>query len=280
MNDSLITIGELAERVGITVRTLQYYDQAGILKPSVKGKRNQRLYTSDDVEKLYRILCMKFMGVSLDEIKNSTSFYKDAPSVHALFKEKSRAMEEEFSELLKRFTTMKNLIATTRAEDTIDWTHYASIIKDFEDGGKCFWQLSCVYEEGASKNLIDDLQSAEHESAEQTRQHSFREWHELIADVIELMHENTPLDDPRVQTAARHYRSLKMKYGQFPPQKHFILTDQGQEESQDGGQDHATFGGLRNTVSNYLERALDALPDNKLSDTSQNDVIENKQSEI
>ena len=35
--------GELAEKVGVTVRTIQYYDQENLLKPSAKGSRNQRL---------------------------------------------------------------------------------------------------------------------------------------------------------------------------------------------------------------------------------------------
>ena len=38
-----MTIGELADKVGVTVRTIQYYDQENLLKPSAKGSRNQRL---------------------------------------------------------------------------------------------------------------------------------------------------------------------------------------------------------------------------------------------
>ena len=40
-----LTVGELARRVGVTVRTIQYYDQQGLLSPSAKGPQNQRLYT-------------------------------------------------------------------------------------------------------------------------------------------------------------------------------------------------------------------------------------------
>ena len=55
-----MTVGELAEKVGVTVRTIQYYDQENLLKPSAKGSRNQRLYTHKDEETLYKILCFKF----------------------------------------------------------------------------------------------------------------------------------------------------------------------------------------------------------------------------
>ncbi|MFR8009186.1 MAG: MerR family DNA-binding transcriptional regulator, partial [Gordonibacter urolithinfaciens] len=45
-----LTVGELARRVGVTVRTIQYYDQQGLLSPSAKGPQNQRLYTDDNVK--------------------------------------------------------------------------------------------------------------------------------------------------------------------------------------------------------------------------------------
>ena len=48
-----MTIGELADKVGVTVRTIQYYDQENLLKPSAKGSRNQRLYTEKDED--YRV---------------------------------------------------------------------------------------------------------------------------------------------------------------------------------------------------------------------------------
>ena len=65
-----MTVGELAEKAGVTVRTLQYYDQKGLLAPSVKGTRNQRLYTEKDLETLSRILTYKYMGSSLQEISD------------------------------------------------------------------------------------------------------------------------------------------------------------------------------------------------------------------
>ena len=52
-----MTIGELADKVGVTVRTIQYYDQENLLKPSAKGSRNQRLYTLRN--------CTRFCALSL-----------------------------------------------------------------------------------------------------------------------------------------------------------------------------------------------------------------------
>lgn len=67
--DSLFTIGELARRVGVTVRTLQYYDKVGLLK-STLSEGGRRMYTREDILKLQQILFFKSFGFSLEEISD------------------------------------------------------------------------------------------------------------------------------------------------------------------------------------------------------------------
>jgi MerR family transcriptional regulator, thiopeptide resistance regulator len=66
-------IGELAERVGITVRTLHHYDQLGLLSPSSRTAAGHRYYTSDDVEKLHRIIALRNCGLTLEEVGRALS---------------------------------------------------------------------------------------------------------------------------------------------------------------------------------------------------------------
>ena len=70
MGKELMTIGELAKRMGVTVRTLQYYDKEGILEPSAFSAGGRRLYAAKDVVRLHQILSFKYLGFSLEEIKN------------------------------------------------------------------------------------------------------------------------------------------------------------------------------------------------------------------
>ena len=60
-------IGEVAERTGLTVRTIRYYEEEGLL--SVKrSSRGQRWYTEEDMIYLRRIMELKGLGFSLEEI--------------------------------------------------------------------------------------------------------------------------------------------------------------------------------------------------------------------
>ena len=55
------TVGEFARRAGVTVRTVQFYDQQKLLAPSAKGPQNRRLYSEEDERELQRILVLKFL---------------------------------------------------------------------------------------------------------------------------------------------------------------------------------------------------------------------------
>ena len=60
--------GEFAKKASISIRTVRYYDKKGLLKPSLIDTNGYRLYTDKDFEKLQKILSLKYLGFSLDDI--------------------------------------------------------------------------------------------------------------------------------------------------------------------------------------------------------------------
>lgn len=69
-----LTVGEAANKMGVTVRTLQYYDREGLLAPSAQSEGGRRLYTDKDLIKLHQILSLKSLGFSLRDIKHSALY--------------------------------------------------------------------------------------------------------------------------------------------------------------------------------------------------------------
>lgn len=61
-------IGEVAERTGLTRRTLRHYDDLGLLVPSARSWSDYRLYDEDDLLRLLQIQNLKALGLSLEEI--------------------------------------------------------------------------------------------------------------------------------------------------------------------------------------------------------------------
>jgi DNA-binding transcriptional MerR regulator len=65
-----LQIGEVAERTGVTQRTLRFYEEKGLLKPPSRMEGGFRLYSEDDVQRVHEIRRLQnLLGLSLAEIK-------------------------------------------------------------------------------------------------------------------------------------------------------------------------------------------------------------------
>lgn len=66
------TSGEFAKMANVSIRTVRYYDKQGLLKPAGMSEAGYRLYTDADFARLQKILSLKYLGFSLDEIRSIT----------------------------------------------------------------------------------------------------------------------------------------------------------------------------------------------------------------
>jgi DNA-binding transcriptional MerR regulator len=70
MNEPTMHIGEVAERIGLSLRTIRYYEEVGLITPSARSQGGFRLYTEADVARLQLVKDMKPLGFSLDEMRD------------------------------------------------------------------------------------------------------------------------------------------------------------------------------------------------------------------
>ncbi|MEM7553843.1 MAG: MerR family transcriptional regulator [Cyanobacteria bacterium P01_A01_bin.84] len=69
MQYTAMKVGELAKLTGISVRTLHYYDEIGLLSPSKRTDADYRLYSDTDIVRLQQIMSLRQLGFSLGEIR-------------------------------------------------------------------------------------------------------------------------------------------------------------------------------------------------------------------
>lgn len=140
MPDKLYTVGELAKMAGVSLRTVRFYDSKGILKPIAHSDSGYRYYDCSSVERLQKILMMKFIGFSLEQIQQIMSSDGDSVKLSLaaqknLLLEKKAHIEaiisaldeaqgiegdelwEKLSEIMK-FTAQKEKIITQYADDS------------------------------------------------------------------------------------------------------------------------------------------------------------------
>lgn len=68
-SDQFVQIGELAKKLGITTRTIRYYEEIGLMGPPERLGGGTRTYSRDDVLRLKFILKLKELGITLKEMQ-------------------------------------------------------------------------------------------------------------------------------------------------------------------------------------------------------------------
>lgn len=105
------TTGELAKQCGVTVRTVQFYDTKGLLKPSALTDGGRRLYSKDDLQRL-RIICfLKDLGFSLANIADLLNDENPQSMLCFLVQEQEQALTEQIEAdqaRLERLYELKN----------------------------------------------------------------------------------------------------------------------------------------------------------------------------
>lgn len=107
-------VKEVADLVGISVRTLHHYDEIGLLTPEETTESGYRLYSNDNLETLQQILFFKELGFPLKKIKeiiNDPSFNRE----EALVLHRKMLLEKRFR-LDKVIATIDKTIQHTRGE--------------------------------------------------------------------------------------------------------------------------------------------------------------------
>lgn len=77
---SLMQIGELSERAGVSHRTIHYYERLGLVKPAEREGTGYRYYDEVAVKRLEKIAALKRLGLSLDEIAAVIDLYSEDAS--------------------------------------------------------------------------------------------------------------------------------------------------------------------------------------------------------
>ncbi|MBO3445767.1 MULTISPECIES: MerR family transcriptional regulator [Clostridia] len=161
-DERLYTTGEFAKMAGVTIRTIRYYDTKGILKPSHHNDAGHRLYTDKDFTKLKKILALKYLGLSLEEVMNTeqNNFEKD-DMVNSLKLQKNIIKNK-----INHMKTVLNAIETAEVsienDENLDWNKTVDIIKILESEKELLQQYIDSSNLNASVKLQERFSSNKH----------------------------------------------------------------------------------------------------------------------
>jgi len=125
-------IGEFSKITGLTVKTLRYYDEENIIKPSYRNEENSyRYYDEEDFKKAQLIIVLRELEFSIAEIKDVISNFESPDDLSYFLEEKKRIVEEKMrkeKELIKKI----NLYINPERKE-VNCMNYKVEIKNIEE---------------------------------------------------------------------------------------------------------------------------------------------------
>jgi len=200
------TVKELSKLSNVSIRTLHFYDEIGLLKPAYYGNNGYRYYSEEELLKLQQILFFRKLGFRLKHIKdilNSSDFNKIA------------ALTSHKKVLEKSLTKTRELIATI--DKTIN--HLKGVKK--MNSKEIYWgfdnENQTKYENELIERFGDEIKESISESHKKVKNYSKEKWDEvqeeferICTDLSQLMKENYSETSDKVQEVVRrHYLWLK-----------------------------------------------------------------------
>lgn len=125
-SNKLYKPAEFAKIVGMTKRALRHYNQLGILKPSFESKSGHKFYSEESFFEAQRILSLRFIGFSLDEIKDIQKSHKD---IKESLKLQHEALEEKVKQINAIIKAIDHMQKTMEQSGEIVWENIFNAVK-------------------------------------------------------------------------------------------------------------------------------------------------------
>ena len=159
--DKKMTSGEIAKKVGVSQKAIRLYDEKGLLKPADYSEGNYRLYDKESILVLEKIIALKHIGFTLEEIYDNLVVGKNMDIVESL-NEQLEIMEQKKAEIQKTIDCINGILARTEGQP--DWSDVAEI----------------------ARNIRQDQSADENHFYALKHTANTKDWYECIYDLLDI----------------------------------------------------------------------------------------------
>lgn len=194
-NNNKFSIGEFSEKTGIPIPTLHYYDEIDLLRPEKNPSSGHRIYNYQDIIILQKILSLKFLGYSLDEIKNllnKTSFTVDLNESLSLH---FQALEKEKKQIEQSMKSINRVIRLIEEEGTVDSNLILNLIHGM--------RTEHIQKEWMDRHMLTHVVEELEKKSEEDKISLDKTIFQVSKEVKQLY--GKPVEDPKVQRMIKNY---------------------------------------------------------------------------
>src|SRR3954469_18064332 len=235
------TTGELAASAGLTVRTLHHWDEIGLLRPAARSGAGHRRYSDADVGRLYRIVTLRRLGLSLDEV--AAALDREGPDLRTAVAAHLERVDTELESLRDLRRRLRGILDAFAAlgEPSTD-----QIIEAIE-----VMRMSETY---YTPEQLEQLAARREQLGEAGMAKAQQDWADLIAELDAERVAGTDPSDPRVQALADRWQALIAAFTGGDPGITASLKRMYDEE----GAPKASRGALSPELTEYVQRVMAA----------------------
>ena len=190
-------VGELAKLTGLTVRTLRYYDQIGLFSPADYSESEHRLYNKSDLYKLQQILSLKYIGLSLEDIK---AYLSDNHGYNA-----SDILSNQITRLKENIQVQKDLLVELTNVFVLTERQQELSVEQLT---KLLGVMKMNREKYFSNDQLDHMKKQYESLDKETLEQQTQEFNSLLEKLRNHMEQGTPSTDSDVQNLASQWQKL------------------------------------------------------------------------
>jgi len=233
------TVGALAEASGLTVRTLHHWDEIGLLRPAERSAAGHRRYSPEDVRRVYRIVALRGLGLSLDDVR--TALEAEGEDLRAAVAAHLARVEEELAHTRDLRRRLRGILD---AFDRLGEPSTDQIIDAIE--------VMTMSERYYTPEQLEQLEARRLELGEEGMAKAQQDWADLIAEFDAERVAGTDPADPKLDPLAARWQALIQAFTGGDPGITASLKRMYQEE----GPEKASRGAVNPELMEYAGKAL------------------------
>ncbi len=192
---------EFAALAGVTVRTLHHYDRIGLLRPSGYTSAGYRLYRKSDLVRLQQIVTLKFIGLSLKQIKDL--LHRNSFDLATALSQQQEILVDKRRHLDRAIKAIEKARQVKVSSEEPDWEDFRKIIEVINMQNNMDWTQK-YYSEEARQKLEERRQTISPDVVEKGQ----RDWANLIREVEEAVAAGTNPASEKAQVLAARWSEL------------------------------------------------------------------------
>ena len=202
--EGYMTVGEVAKKMGVTVRTLQYYDKECLLCPSAVSEGGRRLYTDKDLLTLHQILSLKSLGFSLEDIRERLIPLERPADVAKALTGQAEDIRQKIAALSESLAEIEKLKDEVMQMQQVNFKKYADIIVNLQMKNEFYYLI---------KRFDDDtLDHIRNRFDKESGLDFMDRFNRLSDEILRLQKDNVPPESEKCQQITEAYWNLIMEF--------------------------------------------------------------------